>query len=147
MSRRRTAQNYSRPLKLFHADTRKGWKVIARISYADGIARVKMGTFRRVFSVDKKLIGFQHLPASEGSVTLPAKLSACCITVAECEANAGTAFRGGKSRTAGMGDARRKARVCARTGKQLPAVDFVEAAQAKVRAWARLSVQDRVVTA
>jgi hypothetical protein len=64
--------------------------------------------------------------------------SNAALTLAEVDAVAGTNFKYGRSRTAGMSEEKRLNRVHPKTHKVLPAEDIVERATAKLQAWARV---------
>lgn len=112
---------------------------------------VNEGLLRRIFNQRGMLIGFQEIrrgDPDDRDVKLTTGLHVCAaISARENELNAGTAFRAGASRTAKMSEVQRGQRIHSKTGDVLPAEDSVERAVAKVAAWQRPSITDRLVSA
>ena len=136
---------------LYPANTTLGWRVIRTISRHEGEAAVDAGTMRRVFDeISGALIGYQLAaePVRKVDEDLPGLHSSAAISVREMEIVAGTAFRGGQSRTAGMPEELRQlraAKTSPRTGRRLTTEDAVERATAKVVNWPLVGANTRFV--
>lgn len=142
---RRASGIYDRKFLVFGVDTGDGWRIIREIDYAAGMELVADGRLRRVRSMDGRLIGFQLRPAiAHENEEL---LSHAAITARENFLNAGTAFIGGRSRTAGLSEEARMCRVHPVTGEKLPPEDDEELIVEKLKAWARPATRggDRAV--
>ena len=97
---------------------------------------VERGTAERVYDSIYGHIGFRLVqPQPKTDNALPTIETATVITEDESLTNAGAHFRHGRSRTKGMREDLRLSRVHSRSGKMLPAEDFVERATEKIRLW------------
>ena len=116
----------------YMSNTTHGWSLIRNISHEAGEHKCALGVAKRVYDSVGEFAGYQAIEAAQAeSESLPSSAS---ITLREMMAFAGTAFPGGKSRTARMGDdeARRMGRINPATGLALPAEDYIELVIAKV---------------
>lgn len=124
-------------LIVFSPETTLGWRVLRRISRAEYETRLAAGEFRPVVDEFGNLIGCQPITlrhVTKAGPNTPA--SEICISRREMEIFAGTAFRGGRSRTAGLSEQQRMeraSRVHPRTGKLLLPEDAIERVEEKVR--------------
>lgn len=117
----------SSQLHVFSQWTNLGWRHTRVIDMAEGEAKVRRGVFRHVHDVHGKLIGYQPLVqvASQESAT-SSDSSRAALGRGEMRANAGLM---GASRTRHLQEIDKLSRVDQRTGKPLPAEDFVERVQ------------------
>jgi hypothetical protein len=130
----------ARDFPVYSADTTLGWRVARRISYQRGETMVSAGRMHRVEDQFGRHIGYQMGGRKQPSDNdLPSLASSASITAHECEANAGVL---GKSVTATMSEHKRVHRLHPRSGKLLPAEDFIERAQGKVAAYIATANRD-----
>jgi hypothetical protein len=127
----------SRRLPLYAAETLLGWRVIRWISRIKGSDMVAQGFARDVHDEQFNHIGFQLMPTRQMEQQQLSMHTSTGLVPRDVMLNAGTQFKHGKSRTAGMTEDQRLHRTHPTTGKLLPPEDAVELAQARVREWAR----------
>jgi hypothetical protein len=120
---------------LYPADTTLGWRVIRRVTAAQGVAKLAAGQWREVFDEYGNHWGYQVVANFRTDQELPSGASSSSITVREMLLNAGVFFPNGKSRTAGMTEDKRISRKHPISGKKLAPEDAVERARAKVSQW------------
>lgn len=123
----------SSQLHVFSQWTNLGWRHTRVIDMAEGEAKVRRGVFRHVHDEHGKLVGYQPVvnvmpPDTEKS----SDVSRAALGRAESRANAGLM---GASRTARLHEPEKLSRVDQRTGKPLPAEDFVERVQILMQAY------------
>lgn len=126
---------------LFAAETTLGWRVVRRVSGAQGEEMLARGQWRDVYDASGNHIGYQVIASYKTDLEILSGSSSCSITAREIELNAGLR---GRSRTAGMSEEQRISRRAPRTGSPLPPEDAIERAIAKVKEWPR-SHRDRAV--
>ena len=114
---------------LYPSETILGWRVIRKVSFAEGDLKVTLGAWREVYDEFYNHVGYQ-IGGGANSVVMPSRPSPSGIVRREMEINAL-----GVSRTARLNEDRRMSRVHHETGKALPPEDAVERIQAKVRVW------------
>jgi hypothetical protein len=130
MARPRIRNSYNL-LHVYSPWTNLGWRVTHNIDVAKGEAKVRLGVFRHVYDELGKLLGYQpvvQVTAPQDSTFSDASRAA--LGCAEMRANAGLM---GRSRTARLSEIDKQCRLDERTGKLLPAEDFVERVQVLVR--------------
>jgi len=120
-------------LPVYNAGTTLGYTLNGRISVDNGEKAVADGVMRRV-EMDGQFYGYQLLEKQHVADDVPSVCSPAGISARESQLNAGTAFKGSRSRTMRMSpdDPRRLTRVHGVSGAHLPAEDAVERAVAKV---------------
>ena len=119
---------------LYPPDTALGWRVIRKVTLAEGAEKVLRGEWREVHDEHGDHWGYQVLVSSKTDQDIPSGATSSSITVNECELNAGL---GGEWRTKGLPEDKRLSRF-RRTEAGLlpvPAEDAIERAQAKVAQW------------
>jgi hypothetical protein len=124
----------SQTLIVFSDETTLGWRVLRRISVAEYQRRKSRGEMRPVFDESGNLIGCQPIKVFDQHLTT--RSTPAAIIPREVVLLAGTAFRDGRSRTAGLTEQKRMeraSRVHPRTGKLLPPEDAIERVEEKVR--------------
>jgi hypothetical protein len=107
---------------------------MSRIKGSDMVAQ---GFARDVHDEQFNHIGFQLMPTRQMEQQQLSMHTSTGLVPRDVMLNAGTQFKHGKSRTAGMTEDQRLHRTHPTTGKLLPPEDAVELAQARVREWAR----------
>lgn len=136
MPRPRSAHRNHSDFELWSADTSEGYRVIKHVAFAYGESRVARGEWRRVFDeLTGAHKGYQAV-APRHDVTASSDASRAALAPPEMKANAGLL---GRSRTGSMkpGDPRRIGRVHPKSGRLLPAEDFIERTQELVKLYPR----------
>ena len=132
MARPRIRNSNLSDFQLFSSDVALGWRVIRRVAFAYGEQRCARGEFRRVYDEFRNHIGYQ--PVQRQDATVNSDPSRAALGVPEMKANAGLM---GRSRTKGLRPEDRVGRVHPKSGRLLPAEDFVERAQELVKLYPR----------
>ena len=133
MSRRRRR---GAGLFLYVEDAVLGLRRMRPILFEDGERAVERRQFDHVRDDNHKLIGYVSCDGRKRPQPEPKssnRTDPAAITANESRAYAGLM---GKSRTVGLCEDQRKARVHSNTGRVMPAEDFVERAQNKVNSFA-----------
>lgn len=120
---------------LYPPTTTLGWRVVRKVTAAEANDALERGLWREVCNERGEFAGYQIKANFKSDEDLPSGSSLCSIAVKEMELNAGTAFRRGKSRTAGLQEDERVALRNQQTNHALPPEDAVERATEKVRLW------------
>lgn len=128
MAIRTLGQSLAPALYLFHTDTALGWRIMHRITFRRGEAKVARGVMRRVIDEAGNHIGYQPLAvtAVHGDRDIPSQHSAASISLQEMKVNAE-----GVSRTVGLPALQRDERVAAGRAPE----DRVERVQRKVQVY------------
>ena len=121
----------SSQLHVFSQWTNLGWRVTRTIDIHEGDAKVRCGHFRHVHDEAGKLIGYQPMVAPV-MPSVASDPSRAALGRGEMRANAGLM---GRSRTAELSEIDKLSRVDKRTGKPLPAEDFVERVEILMRTY------------
>lgn len=127
--RNRNKDRITSDFHLFSADVSAGWRVIQRVSFAYGEHRCALGEFRRVYDEFRRHVGYQSVEQRYDSTT-GSDMSRAALAAPEMKANAGLM---GRSRTKGLSGPDREGRVHPKSGRLLPAEDFIERAQELVK--------------
>jgi hypothetical protein len=114
---------------LYSSYTALGWRKVKYIDFAGAEAAVATGALVRVYDGLGAHHGYQ-LVDNPGITWIPSEDSTAAITARESAANAGLC---GASATEHLPEEKRLHREDRHTHKPLPAEDFIELAQAKVR--------------
>jgi hypothetical protein len=130
--------NHGNRYPLYAADIDDGWRVIRKVSGVQGEEMLTRGLWRDVYDEHRNHVGYQMLAGQhcERNVFPSSYGSSVCISNRDIERNAGAAaFKGSRSKTAGMSEAERAKRINRKTGDPLPPEDATERAIEKVRLW------------
>jgi hypothetical protein len=119
----------ARKFPLYSNYTALGWRVVKRISFDVGEASVSVGALVHVFDSFGAHHGYQ-LADDSPDKSVPSDSSNGALTEWESAANAGLF---GISATKNLREEQRVQRKDPKTHKVLPAEDFIELAEAKVR--------------
>jgi hypothetical protein len=120
---------------LYPPTTTLGWRVVRKVTAAEVDDALIRGLWREVYDERGNFAGYQIKPNFKSDDDLPPGWSLCSISVNQMDLNAGTVFRNGKSRTAGLPEDERVTRRDRETNHALPPEDAVELAVEKVRLW------------
>jgi hypothetical protein len=134
---RRVKPNTEKRFYVYHPNTSLGWRIVRRVAFAEGEGNVSDGRWRQIFNDAGLHIGYQPIAESsrQSSTLVASRVDPTSLTARESNINAGTAFRGGHSRTAHLPERLRESRIHSLTGKVLPAEDAVERVTAKITAY------------
>ena len=124
---------------LYHSETVHGFREIRRVSAANGHDMTARGLWREVYDSLNNLVGYQVMPSMKDDLQVLSMRSSTAMVARDIVLNAGQAFKGGKSRTAGMTEDQRLTRRHNQTGKVLPPEDAVERVEAKIRVYPEIT--------
>ena len=117
---------------LYSPTTALNWRRTQIVTLVEGDKLVAEGKARRRFDSWGRHDGYELIESKPTDEKLPSLVSSASISTNEVLANAGVL---GRSRTANLSEEDRITRRHPKTGRPMPAEDFVERAQEKVRLW------------